>query len=146
MAYPYVPAPQPYGVPAAPAPGPAGVLPPVVVQTAQSLRTWMKLCGITLMVLGGLYCLTIVGIIAGWLPILLGYWIMKGGQQIALYAEQGDVNALNAGLGQTRNYFLITGIGMVLTIVGLLAAILLYVVMGAAMLGILGLAGAAAGG
>jgi hypothetical protein len=149
MANPYVPSPHPYGAPgapAAPAPGPAlGALPPTVVQTAQSLRTWTKLCGISLMVFGGLYCLTIVGIIAGWLPILLGYWIMKSGQQVAAYAEQGDTNLLHTGLGQLRNYFLVTGIGMILTILAVLAMILLYLIMGAAMVGLLGVAGAAAG-
>jgi len=94
--------------------------------------------------LGGLYCLSIVGIFAGWLPILLGYWILKSGENLALYAERGDMAALDLGLSQLRNYFLALGIVMILMVISLLLVILMYLIMGAAMLGIMGLGGAAA--
>ena len=147
MANPYAPA-SPYGAPPGgnfPIPPPGGAaLPANTIQTVRSLRSWSKFVGIMMMVLGGFYCLSIVGIFAGWLPILLGYWILKSGENLALYAERGDLAALELGLSQLRNYFLALGIVTILMVVSILFVILMYLIMGAAMLAMVGLGGAAA--
>jgi hypothetical protein len=148
MANPYAPAPQPYGAAPAPAPGGMGALPPHVMVTVQSLQTWSKVFGIASIVFGAMYCLSLVGIIVGWLPILMGMWVKSAGQELTAYAAGGDVNALNSALGKLRNYFLVTGIGMMITCVMILLIILFYLLMLLGMFSLfgLGMAGAAAAG
>jgi hypothetical protein len=149
MANPYAPAPTPYGpYGAAPAPGGVGALPPHIMVTVQSLQTWSKVFGIASIVFGAMYCLSLVGILIGWLPILLGVWVKNAGQELGTYAMGGDVNALNSALGKLRNYFLVTGIGMMITCVMVLLVILFYLLMLLGMFSLfgLGVAGAAAAG
>ena len=150
MANPYAPAPTPYG-PNGAAPPPAGMggaLPPHIMVTVQSLQTWSKVFGIASIVFGAMYCLSLVGILIGWLPILMGIWVKNAGQELGTYATGGDVNALNSALGKLRNYFLVTGIGMMITCVMVLLVILFYLLMLLGMFSLfgLGVAGAAAAG
>ena len=148
MASPYVPA-QQYGAPPGgpvPVGAPGGAaLPPNTVNTIRSLRTWTKWFGIISIASGIMTCLTIVGIMSGWLPILYGYWILKGGENLEGYALRGDTFALEQGLGQLRNYFLTMTIIVILALLSVLLVILLYVIMGAGMVALLGLGAAAAG-
>ncbi len=148
MANPYAPAPQPYGAFPAAAPGGMGALPPHIMVTVQSFQTWSKVFGIASMVFGGMYCLSLVGIVVGWLPILMGIWVKSAGQELGTYAAGGDINAFNSALGKLRNYFLITGIGLMITCAMLLLLILFYLLMLLGMFSLfgLGVAGAAAAG
>jgi hypothetical protein len=132
-----------------PAGAPGGAaLPPTTVNTIKSLRTWTKWFGIISIVSGGLACLTIVGIMSGWLPILYGYWILKSGESLEAYAQRGDMAALDQGLGHLRNYFLTMTIIVILALASVLLVILMYVILGAFWVGLMALlvgAGAAAG-
>ncbi|MFW5739250.1 MAG: DUF5362 family protein [Myxococcota bacterium] len=140
---------QPYGAPhayAQPHPGMAGAagggfLSPTGVSNAKSLKTWMKFFGIVQIVLGAIYCLSIVGIIIGWLPILLGYWLVKAANGIEAYASTGQIAPLETGIGALRAHYLTLGILTIIWLILTLLWILLYIIMGAAMFA--GLAAAA---
>ena len=136
----------PYGPPlgqayagAPPPPGPmAGGLSPTAVQNALSLKTWTKFIGIFSMIAGGLYCLTIVGIIFGWLPILLGYFLHKASGEIETYANTGQQPALEGAISSLRLYFMILGIMLIVWLCLVVLILIMYLIIGAAMLAAIG--------
>ena len=86
------------------------------LEKAQSLRWWMKLMGIVSIVIGAFYCLSIAGVFFGWLPILIGYWTMKAGDGIGIFAETGDTPSLENGLRSLRAIYMAAGISMLVSI------------------------------
>ena len=143
MAMPYGPGPT-AGVPAGAYGSPAmgaqrSSITPSGAQTIASLKTWMKVYGIFLIVAGGIYCLSIVGLVVGWLPILLGYWLLKAGNSFHEFAQSGQFSSLEAGMGALRNHFLTVGIMLIIWLVFVLLILVFYLIMGAAMFaGVLG--------
>ncbi|MFT4703346.1 MAG: hypothetical protein ACI81R_001037 [Bradymonadia bacterium] len=71
---------------------------------------WMRLFAYMAIVVGGIYCLSIIGLVVGWIPIMLGLWLLgadKAGQQ---YANTGDPEQLHAYIDGVRKYFMVMGI------------------------------------
>lgn len=109
---------------------------------AVGARTWMRFAGVMMMIFGGLYCLTIIGIVVGWLPILLGWLTHKAGTELGRYAESSDPHALESALGSLKTYYLIVGILLILYLVLVVLVALLYLIMGASLLALMGAAAA----
>jgi hypothetical protein len=101
--------------------------------TLQSIREnvrgskgWLKFLGILMIVAGGCYALTIVGIIFAWMPIWLGVLMVKAGGRAGEYADRGDPAALAGYTKQLKTLFTIMGIvtiismalGIISTIIG----------------------------
>ena len=62
--------------------------------------------GITLIVIGVLYCLTIFGAVIGWLPIWIGILFLKSGDNI----KNGSAAATHEGVAQLAKIIRIMGV------------------------------------
>ena len=82
---------------------------------------WMKFIGISLIALGSITALTIVGLITAWLPIWLGVILLKASNNARSAFVAGDKKSLIDSLLGLNNYFTING---VLVIIMLLLAVL----------------------
>lgn len=125
--------------PAQVAPQGGAALTPAGLETTRQLAKWMKFFGIINIVLGAFYCLSLAGVIVGWLPILLGYWKLKAAENISRFAEASDGQALESSLNYMRLYYYTTGIlmivGISLTVLMILGYILIAFVFGMAIFG-----------
>ena len=89
----------------------------------------MRFVGIVSIVAGGIYCLSIVGIVFGWLPILMGVWLMRAGNGAQTYVTTGEVRALEDFIGNLRAHYMTIGIIFMINIAFWVLSILAYVVM-----------------
>lgn len=67
---------------------------------------WSRFLGITLIVIGAFYCLTIIGAIVGWVPIWLGILMLKSGDNL----RNGTIDASHQGIQQLSKAIKIAGI------------------------------------
>lgn len=101
---------------------------------------WLIFLGWVSIVSGVITCLTIIGLLVGWLPIWMGILMKGAGENLKAGFQAGNESNLYQASQQLSTYFLIIGI---LTLIGL-AINLLYI--GFIVLAILaGIGGAAAG-
>ena len=119
-------------------------LSPSGMSNARQMGKWLKFLGVLSMIGGGVYCLSIVGAVVGWLPLLTGYWQYKASEGLQRFSESGEVGALETSLDNLRLYYTVIGI-MAIVSMGLgalvvLSYIAMFLFMGAAVFG------AAAGG
>lgn len=87
---------------------------------------WMKFLGIVMIIYGALMALTIVGIVIAWLPIWLGIIIYQSAKNSTLATQSGDKFLLMKALQNINNYFTISGI---LLIISILLALLFSLMM-----------------
>ena len=93
--------------------------------SARGTKGWLKFLGILSIIYGGLYALSIVGIIVAWVPIWLGIVMTKAGGRAGDYAERGDTESLASYTKQIRTLFAITGIMTLVSIaLGIIGAII----------------------
>ncbi len=111
-----------------------------VMQPLHEKAGWLILLGWVSIVSGVILCLTIIGLIMGWLPIWMGILLKGAGENLKAGFQTGNDGNLHQASQKLSTYFLIIGI---LTLIGL-AFNLLYI--GFFVLAILaGIGGAAAG-
>jgi len=104
-------------------------------EKAQSLQFWLKFFGVFNMIMGGLYCLSIVGILIGWMPVLIGYVLYKGGDSMERFASSNDTMALEESIASMRLFWMISGIMTIVSVVvGILSTIVVFLIWGAAIL------------
>lgn len=106
---------------------------------AKSLQFWLKLFGGFNLVFGGLYCLTIVGAIFGWFPVLLGWTLFQAGTKLDEFTKSNQVADLEGFIGQLRTHFFSLGLGVMIGFVIWLVMMVLYI----ALFGLVGLAAVA---
>ena len=102
-----------------------------VTTNCKDMNGWIKFLGITSIIGGGLYALTIVGIIIAWMPIWIGVILLKvanGSREVA----DGKVESLGDMLGSLKTFFILSG---VLTIISIVFSIIWLMVVGLAMIG-----------
>lgn len=97
-----------------------------VLQPLQEVAGWSKFLGIMLIIIGVLYCLSIVGIIIGWLPIWLGVLMLKSSENV----KSSAANQAVEGVRQLSSAIKIAGIAAVV----FLGFMLIYIVFVIAML------------
>ncbi len=95
-----------------------------VVNPLFEAKGWIKFLGIIMIVLGVIYCLTIIGAIIGWLPIWIGILMVSSANKI----NEGYLNQhlflLRDGLEKLKTMFVIIGI---VTLIGLVLNVLFIV-------------------
>ena len=138
---------QPVGMGAAPAqPASGGFLTNTMAANSTTIAKWMKFFGIFYLIFGGIYCLSIVGAIIGWIPILLGLWMLKAAEGLIDFANTGSPGALDLALDKIKSCANLVGIltliYLALVVLGAIGYIFSVLVFGVAMFG----AAAAAGG
>lgn len=117
---------QGYGAPQAAVQ--AGAVFPLSValsSNARQMAKWLKFLGVMSMIGGALYCVSIVGIVAGWFPLLIGYWQVKASDDLLRFSQTGEVQGLESGFNKLRQYYTVMGI---MAIVGLSMVALVMVV------------------
>ena len=82
----------------------------------KATKGWLKFLGILSIIGGGLYALTLVGIVVAWMPIWVGIIMVQAGSRAQEYVERGDPKALAGYTGKIKTLFAIMGI---LTLVSL---------------------------
>jgi hypothetical protein len=92
----------------------------------KTMSQWMKFMAIMMFVFGGIYALTLVGIIVAWFPILVGYWLYKGANKINIFVAN-DQNALDDAVKMLKYYFMACGISMIISIVFMVIYIIIMV-------------------
>jgi hypothetical protein len=82
---------------------------------------WLILLGWVSIVGGVITCLTIVGVIIGWLPIWMGILLKGAGENLKAGFQSGNEGNLHQASQQLSTYFMIIG---VLTLIGLVINVL----------------------
>ncbi|MDO8896051.1 MAG: DUF5362 family protein [Bacteroidales bacterium] len=77
---------------------------------------WMKFLGIVMIIYGAIMALTIVGIIIAWLPIWLGIIVYQAAKNSKSATLTGDKFMLMKSLQNINNYFTISGILLIISI------------------------------
>ncbi len=129
---------NPYAVENQTAPPRVGAAGVSVMQPLVEAAGWIKLLAWVTIVGGVIQCLTISGIIIGWLPIWMGIILKRAAENLELSRQTNDQRLYYETSKDLAKYFTIAG---VLALIGLifLAVILLVVIV----LLIVGVAGAA---
>lgn len=78
---------------------------------------WMKFLGIVMIIYGALAALSIVGIIIAWLPIWIGLLLIKASNNVQKATQTGNKYYFINSLQHLNNYFTITGILLIISII-----------------------------
>jgi hypothetical protein len=109
-----------------------------VITNCKDMNGWIKFLGITAIIGGGLYAISIIGLIIAWLPIWMGVILLKvanGSREIA----DGKAESIGDMFASLKTFFILSG---VLTIISIVFSVIWMLVMGIAMIGgIMGEAG-----
>lgn len=81
---------------------------------------WIKFLGIIFIVYGAFIALSIVGIVIAWLPIWMGYLLVKAAAKLKTATTSGDRHAFQESLQNISNYFIINGIVVAFSILAVL--------------------------
>jgi hypothetical protein len=125
---------SPMGTPGSPIskPGFEGGLALNTVEPLVQVAGWLKFLGILNIIAGVIYCLTIVGIIFGWLPIWIGVTLNKASNSLQTgYANRSQL-VLRNGM---ESLALVVKIFGVLAVIGLVINVLYF---GAIILAVVG--------
>lgn len=100
-----------------------------------SSKGWLKFIGVMMIIFGALYTLGtfLIGAIIAWIPIWQGVLLFQSANAVEQANAAGDQAAFQRSLEKLKVYFIITG---VLMIIGLVGMVLAVVFLGAA--GIMG--------
>lgn len=98
-----------------------------IMQPLIDARRWLKFLGWMNIILGGLYCLTIVGIIFGWVPIWMGILLKSAGERLEITATNGDPSAAHYACRDLKTMFTIVGVLAIIWLVFTLLYILMVV-------------------
>ncbi len=96
---------------------------PSVIQPLSYAAGWIKLLGVIQIIHGVLSCLTIVGIVVGWLPIWIGILLCKAADNL----RSGNIHVVREGSSQLATVFKIVGI-FSLVALGLSLVYVLFVI------------------
>lgn len=81
-------------------------------------KFWLKLLGILSIIEGVLSAITIVGIVIAWLPIWLGVLLFQTASNIELAQKEGNKDKLLIAQQKVKLFFTISGILMLILIIG----------------------------
>lgn len=102
-----------------------------IIQPLNSKRIWLKVVGVFFIAYGISWCLSIVGIIFGWLPIWLGLSLMQVSSNLETYETSNDPAAATIVFEKLALYFQVSGITIVvfvcLSVVGIVLSIVFAV-------------------
>jgi hypothetical protein len=110
-----------------------------VTATCKEMSGWIKFLAIVWIICGGIYALTIFGIIIAWILIWIGIILLRVSKSCKAVAD-GTFESIGEMLASLKTFFILTG---VFTIITIALSIIWFIVMGIAMIG--GLFGEAGG-
>ena len=86
---------------------------------------WMKVLGVFFIVYGVITCITIIGLVIGWLPIWLGVLLFTSAKRLDVIKEYDSPEDAVESIEKISLYFKISGI-LVLVYVAFLVVLLLF--------------------
>jgi hypothetical protein len=81
---------------------------------------WMKFVGVSSIVSGVISIFSLFGIAFAWLPIWMGVLLYKAANEVDLAHTTKDEQALKVALKNLKTYFVINGILLILSFVGII--------------------------
>lgn len=88
-------------------------------------KTWLKLLGVVMIIMGIIQAISIFGIIICWLPIWLGVLLFQSASAIENAQFTGNKAELLKSLNKLKMYFMINGILMLLILIFIGVAMLI---------------------
>ncbi|MEO1270822.1 MAG: DUF5362 family protein, partial [Myxococcota bacterium] len=83
--------------------------------------------------------LSIVGILVGWIPILIGYLLYTSGDSMERFAANNDIMALEESISSMRLFWMASGILTIASmVIGLLSFVVVALIWGAAIVAAIG--------
>lgn len=105
------------------------------IEDIKEMAKWIKFVGTYNFILGILMCLSIFGLIIGWLFIVLGMKLRESGSKMLVYTNGGPGSQYINGIEKLRDYFKWIGVICIVSLVGTglaLVTILVMLLIGAA--------------
>lgn len=78
---------------------------------------WLKLLGWVNIIIGGFYCITIIGAIIGWLPLWIGFLLKNAGERMANGHASQNPRPIYQSCKDLKTVFTIMGILMLINLV-----------------------------
>lgn len=96
-------------------------------------KFWLKLMGISSIVLGVLYCVTIIGALVGWLPLWIGILLNKAAGNLEEGVRINSPGAIHKAMSNLATVFTIAGVIFMiqLVILALYVVVAIVLVVGA---------------
>ena len=99
---------------------------PSVLEPIFSVQLWIRILGFAAMIIGVLYCLSIIGLIIGWLPIWLGVILLRTSKSIdSVVADESEQAAFEL-VSQIALFFKIVGIAALILFVVVLLGLVVF--------------------
>lgn len=95
-----------------------------VLQPLLEIRGWMRFLAWLAIAAGALQCLSIVGVLWGWIPIWIGVLLLRSVERLERGQTAGDANDLRAGVQSLATAIQVKA---VLALIGLLVTALVFV-------------------
>ena len=97
------------------------------VEPLCSVSGWLRFLGILNIIIGVLYCITIIGAIIGWLPLWIGVSLNRAAGSLRTGYEQRNGHEIRAGMASTALVFKIVGV-IAFVYLALMALYVIFVV------------------
>lgn len=90
--------------------------------------TWMKWLGVFLILIGVIYCITIIGLIIGWLPLWLGLLVYQSASRLQELEVTNDEASAVEVITKLATYFKVSGITVcvVVAFYAIIAVVILW--------------------
>ena len=88
-------------------------------------KGWIKLIGILSIISGVLLIFSLVGIFICWLPIWMGLLLMAVASNIEKARQSGESEAMMESMKKLKTYFIINGVLVLISLIGLLISLLI---------------------
>ena len=79
--------------------------------------SWLKLLGVVNIVIGVIYCITIIGLIIGWLPLWIGITLNRASNSLKAGYEQSNCHEIREGMSSLALVFKIIGVIVIIYLV-----------------------------
>lgn len=89
------------------------------VETIKELAKWMRFLGTYFFILGIVICLSIIGAIIGWLPIVLGLMLREAGSKMLTFASGSPDSQFLGSMAKLKDYFKWNGVIAIIYLVAL---------------------------
>ena len=96
---------------------------------------WIKLLGIVNIIIGVIYCITIIGLIIGWLPLWIGITLNRASNSLKAGYEQSNRHEIREGMSSLALVYKIIGVIVIIYLV--LLALYFLAIIGALVVGVL---------
>jgi len=107
---------------------------PMLQMTISKMNGDMRFVGIFYIIVGALYCITIIGAIVGIPLIISGLRVREAADSFGTYLNSNDTAFLERGFEKQGSFFFIQKVFMIITLVFIVLYIIFIIAFGAAMI------------